>query len=91
MNQGKILIVEDSRIVAEDIKQKLNAMGYEVSAVATSGEKALEAVGRDLPDIALMDIKLGEGMNGIDTAAELKRKYQVPVIYLTAYAYHNTI
>ena len=57
MKNGKILIVEDSRIVAEDIKQKLIGLGYKVSAVATSGKKALEAAKQNVPDIALMDIK----------------------------------
>ncbi len=91
MEKGKILIVEDSRIVAEDIKQKLMGMGYTVCAVATSGKKALEAAALNFPDIALMDIKLGDGMNGIDTAVELRAKYQVPVIYLTAYADEDTL
>jgi PAS domain S-box-containing protein len=91
MKNGKILVVEDSRIVAEDIKQKLTGLGYTVSAIATSGETALAAAEQTIPDIALMDIQLGKGMNGIDTANELRQKYQVPVIYLTAYADDRTI
>ena len=85
------MIVEDSRIVAEDIRQKLIELGYTVTAVATSGEKALAAVELDVPDIALMDIELGDGINGIETATELRQTYQVPVIYLTAYTDEDTI
>ena len=91
MEKAKILIVEDNRIIAEDIKVKLGHMGYAVTAIATSGEEALEAVNIQIPDIALMDIRLGEGMNGIETAMQLKQKHQVSVIYLTAHADGDTV
>lgn len=91
MEKAKILIVEDNRIVAEDIKIKLGHMGYEVTAIATSMEKAIKASETEVPDLALMDIRLGEGMDGIDTARELKRKHQVATVYLTAYTDEDTI
>ncbi len=91
MKKNKVLIVEDNRIVGEDIKQQLTGMGYTVSGVVTSGKKALEAADQNTPDVVIMDIELGEGMNGIDTAAELRRKFQVPIIYLTAYADKETV
>ena len=85
------MVVEDNRIVAEDIKNNLVEMGYTVNAIATSGIKALEAAKRDTPDITIMDIRLGSGMNGIDTAAKLRKKYQIPIIYLTAHADEDTL
>jgi PAS domain S-box-containing protein len=92
MEKAKILVVEDNRIVAEDIKNSLVEMGYTVSAIATSGVKALEAAGRETPDVAIMDIRLGRsGINGIDTAAKLREKYQIPIVYLTAHADEDTI
>ena len=91
MEKVKILVVEDNRIVAEDIKNNLEEMGYAVSGVATSGEKALVAAKEQLPDIAIMDIRLGNGMNGIDTASELRQNYQIPIIYLTAHADKETV
>ena len=91
MEKVKIMVVEDNRIVAEDIKNNLVEMGYTVNAIATSGLKALEAARRDRPDIAIMDIRLGRGMNGIDTAVQLREKYQIPIIYLTAHADEDTL
>jgi PAS domain S-box-containing protein len=91
MEKTKIMVVEDNRIVAEDIKNNLVDMGYAVNATATSGRKALETASRDTPDIAIMDIQLGRGMNGIDTAAKLRKEYQIPIIYLTAHADEDTV
>jgi PAS domain S-box-containing protein len=91
MQKAKVMVVEDNRIVAEDIKNNLVEMGYTVNATATSGGKALEAASRDTPDIAIMDIRLGKGMNGIDTAAKLRQEYQIPIIYLTAHADEDTV
>ncbi len=91
MGKVKILVVEDNRIVAEDIKNNLQEMGYAVCAIATSGKRALAAVQEQMPDIAILDIRLGKGMNGIDTAAELRDKYRIPIIYLTAHADAETV
>ena len=91
MEKTKILIVEDNPIVAEDLKIKLIDLGYDITATAYSGEQALESVESQRPDIALMDIRLGKGMNGIDTASKLKDKYKVSVIYLTAHADDDTV
>jgi PAS domain S-box-containing protein len=91
MEKKKVLIVEDNPIVAEDIKTALQGMGYEVTATAYSGIDALKSAELEPPDIALMDIRLGKGMNGIDTAGELKQKYGISVIYLTALADGDTL
>ncbi|WP_051305612.1 hybrid sensor histidine kinase/response regulator [Desulfogranum mediterraneum] len=91
MEKIKILIVEDNPIVAEDLRVKLLNLGYGVTATATSGEQALQSVVEERPDIALMDIRLGSGMSGIDTALKLKEEYQLSVIYLTAHADDDTI
>jgi PAS domain S-box-containing protein len=91
MEKVKILVVEDNRIVAEDIKNNLEEMGYAVSGIASSGKRALAAVEEELPDIAIMDIRLGKGMNGIDTAAQLRQTFGIPIIYLTAHADEKTI
>ncbi len=91
MENSKILIVEDNGVVAEDIRIKLGHMGYKNTFIATSYEKAIKAAESQLPDLALMDIELGGDKNGIDTASELRKEYQVPVVYLTAYADDDTI
>ncbi len=91
MNKTKILIVEDNPIVAEDLKIKLMNFGYDVTATAYSGEQAVESIKTQIPDIALMDIRLGKGMSGIQTALKLKSDYKIPVIYLTAHSDDDTI
>ncbi len=87
----KILVVEDERIVAEDIKKNLTKLGYHVTALVSSGTQALKEVDSNKPDLVLMDIVLRGKLNGIDTAKTLHFKYDIPVIYLTAYADEDTL
>jgi signal transduction histidine kinase len=82
----KILVVEDERIVAEDIRRSLESLGYQVVAAVSSGGAALQEAGRLSPDLILMDIVLEGEMSGIQAAEEIRRCYSIPVIYLTAYA-----
>ena len=91
MPQTKIMVVEDERIVALNLKQRLVKMGYEVTAVVTSGEKALAAVAANRPDIVLMDIHIDGDMDGIETAAALPPDLHLPVVYLTAYSEEATL
>ena len=86
MSTNKILIVEDERITAEDLKNTLENMGYEVTGIASSADAFYKILNTDMPDLVLMDIYLKGSKDGIELAAEIKEKYQLPVIYLTAYA-----
>ena len=86
MAPSRILIVEDEAIVASDIKETLTGLGYTVTGIAKSGEIALEKVEETRPDLVLMDIHLAGTMDGIQAAGEIRAKYSIPVIYLTAYA-----
>lgn len=88
MPKHSILIVEDNAITALDIKDQLELLGYEVSGIALSGESALEMVDEHHPDLILMDIKLKE-MDGIETAEKIKKKLNVPIIFITAYPEDN--
>jgi two-component system cell cycle sensor histidine kinase/response regulator CckA len=87
----KILVVEDERIVAEDIRRSLKKLGYEVCAVVSTGKDALRKVRQLQPDLVLMDIVLRMEMNGIQTAEKIHEMRDVPVIYLTAYADEETL
>ena len=87
----RILIVEDELIVAIDLKGILEFLGYSVPGIAQSGEKALDAVSRERPDLILMDIQLQGKMDGIETAALVYSRYQIPVIYVTAFSDDMTI
>lgn len=81
----KILIVENERIVADDIKQRLEDLGYEVIGISGNGNDALKKTGEIIPDLILMDIILTGEVDGIETAQKISELYSVPFIYLTAY------
>lgn len=91
MEPIKILIVEDESIVAMDIADKLEKLGYEVVDLVDSGELAIETVADKQPDLVLMDIVLQGDIDGIQTAEYIKTNFQIPVVYLTAYADKNTL
>jgi len=91
MKKTKILVVEDERIVAEDIKRSLEALGYKVCSIVSTGEDAVKQAGRYKPDLVLMDIVLKGKMNGIKAANQITSLYHIPVVYLTAYADENTL
>jgi len=89
--KAKILIVEDERIVAEDLKRNLDHLGYEVSNVASSGKDALKMIKENKPDLVLMDIVLRGRMSGIEAADIIRVEYNIPVIYVTAHADEKTL
>ncbi len=91
MSKPKILIVEDESIVAKDIQNSLKKMGYIVPVVVSSGEKALNEIEESRPDLILMDIMLKGDMTGIDVANIIKERFNIPVVFLTAYADDNTL
>ena len=88
---ARILIVEDERIVAWELQERLQNLGYSVPAVAFSGEEALIKCEEVTPDVVLMDIILKGGMDGIETAGHIHTQYNIPVIYLTAHADEKTL
>ncbi len=87
----KILIVEDEAIVAKDISVCLQKIGYEVMGTFAKGEKALTFLEENKPDLVIMDIMLAGKISGIDASASIKTKYDIPVVFLTAYADEKTI
>lgn len=86
MSKVKILVVEDNLVVAEDIRQQLEKLGYEVTQIAESGEVAIAAMKNKPPDVVLLDIHLGDGMDGIGVAEIIRRMVDIPFIYVTAYS-----
>jgi diguanylate cyclase len=91
MSQKKILIVEDESIIAEDISDSLISLGYRITGMVYSGEEAIEAAAKFRPDLVLMDVNLQGEIDGITAAAEIRSRFQIPVVYLTAYADENTL
>ncbi|HEX9136677.1 MAG TPA: PAS domain S-box protein, partial [Nitrospirota bacterium] len=91
MKKGTIFVVEDEVIIADDIKSYLQKFGYKVPAIAASGEEALKRVRDIRPDLVLMDIVLRGEMDGIETAEQIRSEFDVPVVYLTAFADDQTL
>jgi two-component system, LytTR family, response regulator LytT len=87
----KIAIIEDELIIAEDIKSHLESFGYAVSGIATSFDEAIELVTSDRPDIALVDIMIEGIKDGIETADWIKKKINIPVIFLTSHTDKHTV
>jgi CheY-like chemotaxis protein len=91
MSNLKVLIVEDEALVATDIEESLESLGYIVQNAVATGKAAIEEVEKNLPDVILMDIMLKGDMTGIDAANIIRQKHNVPIIYLTANADISTI
>jgi putative nucleotidyltransferase with HDIG domain len=82
----RILIVEDERIIAEDIKRSLRNYKYEVTDMVASGEQAIASISQESPDLILMDIKIEGELDGIETVEQINQQFDIPVVYLTANA-----
>jgi DNA-binding LytR/AlgR family response regulator len=91
MAKTSVLVVEDESIVAKDIQNSLKKLGYTVPSVENSGEDAIDAASQYRPDLILMDIMLKGDISGIDAAEQIKNRYHIPVIFLTAYADESTL
>jgi PAS domain S-box-containing protein len=88
---ARILIVEDERITAEDLRDILTDLGYTVTASVSSGAEAIARAEETAPDLALMDIRIKGDMDGTETARVLRERFNIPVIYLTAHADSATV
>lgn len=80
----KILLVEDEGLVALYLKKILRENGFEEIIVARSGEEAVSKARDTDPDLVLMDIRLGRGINGIEAVKKINHNKTIPVIYITA-------
>ncbi|MBN1647480.1 MAG: response regulator [Spirochaetales bacterium] len=80
----KVLIVDDEYIIAIDIKQRLEAIGYEVTGIVNSGEKAIALCEKEKPSIVLMDIIIKGQMDGIEASDIIQERFNIPVVFITA-------
>jgi diguanylate cyclase (GGDEF)-like protein/PAS domain S-box-containing protein len=88
---ANLLVIEDERIVARDLKLALESLGYCVPAIADSGEMAIEKAEELRPDLILMDIRLAGEIDGITAAQRILEQFDIPVIYLTAHSDEATL
>lgn len=93
MNQPKktILVVEDERIVAKDLTRLLNSFGWDTRPPVSSSDEALRSASEQCPDLVLMDIRIHGKPDGIDTAELLRKRFDVPVVFLTAHSDEETV
>lgn len=89
--QKKILIVDDEAIVVETIRVLLAQMHYAACGSASSVEEALEMVAISRPDLVLMDVNLGHDQEGIQAARTIRDRFDIPVVFVTAYADESTV
>lgn len=81
-----IMVVDDEVAIAMQLEERLSSMGYKVLGRASSGEAAIDMAARLRPDLILMDIVMPGRIDGIDASETIKTKFDIPVIFLTAYA-----
>ncbi len=86
MPKATLMVVEDEVLVARDIKSRLIQMGYDVIATVAKGTEAVEEALSLRPQLILMDINLRDEMDGIEAAVLIRKEYDVPVIFCTAFS-----
>ena len=87
----RILIVEDQNIIAMDLKNRLTSLGYEIPATAARGDEAIRWADVARPDLVLMDIVLKGEMDGVQAADQIRHRFDLPIIYLTAHSDDRTL
>jgi PAS domain S-box-containing protein len=90
-SEHKVVIVEDEGLIAADLQGRLERAGYRVPAVAGTAGEALEVIREKSPDLILMDIRLRGNVDGIQVAEQVRRDFDIPVVYLTAYEDRQTL
>jgi two-component system, cell cycle sensor histidine kinase and response regulator CckA len=88
---GRILVVEDEALLAEEIRERLSRAGYTIVGVAISAADAVSAVDALRPDLVLMDIRLKGGDDGTAAAAAIQQRSDAAVVFLTAHSDTDTI
>lgn len=85
MSNPRILLVEDDVFLAPALTRALEDMGYSVVHMRTAAE-AMDHAFQHRPDAIVMDVNLGRGIDGIDTARAIRRAYDIPIVFLSARA-----
>ena len=91
MAKTHILVVEDEKIVAKDIQNTLEKLGYDVPDIVSSGEEAIATAEKARPDLVLMDIRLKGNTDGVEAAGLIHDRFDIPIVYLSAHADEGTL
>jgi CheY-like chemotaxis protein len=84
VSAARILVVEDEAVVAMSECFVLESLGYQVTSSVASGEQAIAAAERESPDLVLMDVRLQGRMSGLEAAREIRRRFGIPIVFVTA-------
>ena len=84
MAKGRILIVEDSYMVACHLQQTVELQNFSAVGIVDSAEGAIAACEESKPDLVFMDIMLTGKMDGIDAAGVIQKRFEIPVVFITA-------
>lgn len=87
----RVLIVEDEYILARNLREGLESLGYQVLSIVDSGEAAIEKAIELRPSIILMDIWIRGELDGIQAAERIWQQLQIPVIYVTGHSDQSTV
>ncbi len=91
MLSPRLIVVENERLIAQDIAQILQDDGYIIQAIASDGETAISEIVECPPDLVLLDIHINGKIDGIDVAKFIQSYYNIPIIYLTAFSDAETL
>lgn len=91
MSTMDVMIVEDEAIIALDLKEILKKSGYRISAIVGSGNAAIKKAKELKPDLILMDVMLGRGINGIQAAGEIRKYLNIPVIFISSFSDNHAV
>jgi PAS domain S-box-containing protein len=91
MAKAQIFIVEDDNIVVLELRDRLQRLGYAVAGVASYGKEAIAKAAEMRPHLVLMDVRLKGAVDGVEAAQEIRTRFNIPVVYLTAYADEDTL
>jgi DNA-directed RNA polymerase specialized sigma24 family protein len=80
-----VLIIEDEPVIAADIEALVKELGHTVVDIAATRTEAVDAVARKTPGLVLADIQLADGSSGIDAVKDILARFNVPVIFITAF------
>jgi response regulator NasT len=86
----RILVAEDETIIRLDLRDLLERAGFEVCAEARDGHEAIELARSELPDLAIMDVKMPR-VDGIEAARQILEERPIPIVMLTAYGQEELV
>lgn len=91
LRPARLLVVEDDFLVALDIEDRLTEAGFIVAGVARSAREAIEICSLERPEVAIMDIRILGPVDGVDTAVQLRTRFDIPSVFVTAHVDEATM